>query len=143
MRGWLRHLALLAQARTGFSPQIVVWALISAISSAAMLIFLCVTAFVWLAGRYDALTASLVLTGLFLVASIVAGVACVLFRRANIEHAQRELAARSPAIWLDPKLVALGFKTSRALGWRGAASLAAVAVLAVAVGQRFGHRPSG
>jgi hypothetical protein len=143
MRGWLHHLALVAQARTGFSLQIMVWAVVSAVSSAAVLIFLCVTAFVWLARRYDALTASLLLTGIFLLAAIIAGAACLFARRANIERAQRELAARSPPIWLDPKLVALGLKTGRTLGWRGAASLAAVAVVAVALGQRFGHRPPG
>jgi hypothetical protein len=42
------------KAGTGFSSQIIVVAVISAMSSAEMLISLCVAAFARLAGRYDA-----------------------------------------------------------------------------------------
>ena len=60
MSGWLRYLALNAQARTGFGPQIVVWSLIAVVASTAAMVFLCIAAFIWLADRYDAVTAGLV-----------------------------------------------------------------------------------
>ena len=36
MGGWLRHFVLTAKAKTGFSAYIVVWAVIAAVSAAAM-----------------------------------------------------------------------------------------------------------
>src|SRR5712691_1966200 len=123
MSGWLRHLALNAQARTGFSPQIIVWSIIAAAASTAAIVFLSIAAFIWLADRYDAVIAGLLLGGFF---ALIALIACLLARRRNIERARLELAARSNANWLDPKLMAIGFQLGQAIGWRKLASLAAV-----------------
>ena len=80
--------------------------------------FLCVAAFVWLAGRYDAVTAGLILAGVFLLIAIIAAFAGWIARLRNIERARRELAARSHAGWLDPKFLAVGIEIGRTLGWR-------------------------
>ena len=137
MSGWLRHLALNAQARTGFSPQIVVWSIVASLAATAAVIFLSIAAFVWLADRYDAVTAGLVLGFFFLLIALIALLACLLARRRNMERARLELAARSNANWLDPKLAAVGFQLGQAIGWRRLASLAAVALLAAGLAKEW------
>src|SRR5690242_5494762 len=104
MSGWLRHLALTAQARTGFGPQIIVWSVIAAVAAIVALIFLCIAAFLWLADRYDAVIAGLLLGSFFILVALIALLAGMLARRRNRERARLELAARSQASWLDPKL---------------------------------------
>src|SRR5712672_1834754 len=111
MSGWLRHFALSAQVRTGFSSQVVVWAVIAAVASTVALVFLLLAAFIWLADRYDPLTAGLVLGGVFVVIALIALIACLIARRRNMERARLELAARSANTnWLDPKLMGVGFQ---------------------------------
>jgi hypothetical protein len=140
MSGWLHHLALSARARTGFSTHIVVWATIAAVSSAAMFVFLCVAAFVWLADRYGAVTAGLVMAGCFFVITLIAVVSVVISRRRTIERARIELAARGSASWLDPRLLGVGVQVGQAIGWRKLASLAAIAILAAGVSKEWFSR---
>jgi hypothetical protein len=137
MSDWLRHIALNAKARTGFGPALVVWFLIALVALALALGFFCAAAFVWLASRYDAVTAGLMLGGGFLLVAILAAVAGWVARLRNIERARRELAARSHAGWLDPKFLAVGMEIGRSLGWRRLATLAAVGVLAAGLGKEW------
>src|SRR5580692_7165773 len=104
MNGWLRQLALMVTVRTGFSAQIIVCFAIAALAMVMTVGFLCAAAFVWLASRTDALTASLVLAGIFLLIGVIAAIAGALTRRRNIERARLELAARKVANWLDPRM---------------------------------------
>src|SRR6266851_5295647 len=117
MGGWLRHIALNARAKSGFGPQLIVWFLIAAVSLTLALGFLCAAAFMWLANRYDAVTAGLILAGVFLAIAIIAAVAAGMAQQRYRERARLELAARNHAGWLDPKLVAVGFEIGRTLGW--------------------------
>jgi hypothetical protein len=137
MSDWLRHIALNAKARTGFGPALVVWFLVALVSLALALGFFCAAAFVWLASRYDGVTAGLMLGGGFLLVAILAAVAGWVARLRNIERARRELAARSHAGWLDPKFLAVGMEIGRSLGWRRLATLAAVGVLAAGLGKEW------
>jgi len=130
MRGWLRYFALNAQVRTGVSGGVLLWALIAAAAAVVAAGFLLVAAFVWLADRYDSLTAGVVLGCAFALIALIALLACLMIRRRNMERARLELAARSSTSWLDPKLVAVGVQIGQAIGWRRLASLAALAVLA-------------
>jgi len=132
MSGWLRHFALTTQARTGVSGSLVIWTLLAAVAAALALIFLLIAAFVFLADRYDGLTAGLVLAACFAAIALIALIACLLTRRRNRERARLELAARSSAGagWLDPKLLAVALQIGQAIGWRRLASLAVVGVLA-------------
>src|SRR5436305_9348928 len=105
MSGLLRYFALKAQAGTGFSTQIIVWAVVALIAAVLAFAFLLVAAYVWLAERYGSLAAGLALGIFFLLIASGAAIACVVTRRSNIRRAQAELAARSSANWLDPKLL--------------------------------------
>ena len=139
MNGWVRFLALSAQARAGYSPGIVVWAMVALLAGLASVGFFLVAAFVWLADRYDAVAAGLVLGFLLLLLALIALVACLLTRRHNIEQARLELAARKggAAGWLDPKLLATGYQIGQSIGWRKLASLGVVAVLAAVLAREW------
>lgn len=96
--------------------------------------------FIWLADRYDALTASLILGGGF------AALAFVFFLGALYVHSRREqerrmIAARRAAqstAWMEPAILAAGLDLARLVGGRRAASLAAGAVAAVWLLNRTG-----
>jgi hypothetical protein len=103
----------------------------------AVLVFLCIAAFVWLADRYDAVTAGLVMAGAFFVVMLVAVVCLLWSRRRAIARARLELAARSNANWLDPRLLGIGLQIGRAIGWRRLASLAAVAILVAGLSKEW------
>jgi O-antigen/teichoic acid export membrane protein len=137
MSGWLRHFALNAQARTGFSTQVLVWSVVAAVASTAAFIFLCIAAFLWLAERYDPIIAGVLLGFFFVLVALLALLAGLLVRRRNMERARLELAMRSQASWFDPKLMGVGFQIGQAIGWRRLASLAAVALLAAGLAKEW------
>jgi hypothetical protein len=144
MSGWLRYFVLRAQASTGFSTPIVVWAVVAVVAAVVAAVFLLVAAYVWLSDVYDGLVAGLLLGGLFALIALIALVTAVLVRRRNMERARLELASRSSTSWLDPKLMAVGVQVGQAIGWRRIAALAAVAVLAAGVAQEWsGRKKSG
>ena len=142
MSGWLRSLALRAQVRTGVSNPVVICAIIAAMAAMVAIVFFLVAAFIWLADRYDALIAGVVMGCVFLAVALIALVACLLVRRRNMERARLELAARANASagLFDPKLLAMGFQVGQAIGWRRLASLAAVAVLAAGLAGEWSGR---
>jgi hypothetical protein len=137
MGDWLRHIALSAKARTGFGPSLVVWFSLALVALGLGLVFLCVAAFVWLANHTGAVTAGLILAGVFFLIAIVAAFAGWIARLRNIERARRELAARSHAGWFDPKYLTVGIEIGRTLGWRRIMTLAAVGVLAAGLGKEW------
>lgn len=140
MSGWLRYLRLKAILKTGLTPQIATWSGVAAISIGVTFVFLCVSAFIWLARLYDPLTAALVLTGFFLLVSLVAVAVVIVIRRRTVEHARLELSTRAAMPWFDPKLMAVGMEIGRTLGWRRIVPLAAVGILAASVAKEwFGH----
>src|SRR5260370_22157428 len=106
MGGWRRYLELQAQAKTGLSLGLFVWALLAVVFGVLTAGFVLLIAFIWLAERYSPLTAAIVLAGLFLFATIIAATSCLCSRRRTIEQAQLPLAARRHAMWLGPTALA-------------------------------------
>src|SRR5262245_52761636 len=137
MGGWHRYLELQAQAKTGLSSGLFVWALLAVVFGVFTAGFVLLFAFIWLAERYSSLTAAIALAGLFLSATIVAAISCLWSRRRTIEQAELALAARRPAIWLDPKVLGGAIQVSRAVGWRKLVPLLAVGMLAAGVGMEW------
>jgi hypothetical protein len=137
MGDWLQHIALKARSRTGFGPGPVIGVSIAVLSLVIALGFLCAAVFIWLASRYDGVTAGLILAGAFLLIAIVALAAAYLARRRNRERARLELAARSQPGWLDPKYLTIAVEVGRAVGWRRIAMLAAVGFLAAGLGREW------
>jgi len=137
MGGWRRYLELQAQAKIGLSSGLFVWALLAVVFGALTVAFVLLFAFVWLAELYGPLIAAIALAGLFLVATIFAAICCLWSRRRTIEQAELALAARRPAIWLDPKVLGGAIQVSRAVGWRKLVPLLAVGMLAAGVGMEW------
>ena len=137
MSDWLQHLALRAKSKTGFGPGIVVCFLVALLSLVIAVGFLCAAVFVWLASLYDAVTAGLILAGVFLLIAILALATAYFSRRRNMERARLELAARSQPGWLDPKYLSLGLQVGRAVGWRRIAMLAAAGFFAAGLGREW------
>jgi hypothetical protein len=137
MGGWRRYLELQAQAKTGLSSGLFVWALLAIVFGVLTAGFVLLIAFIWLAERYSPLTAAIVLAGLLLFATIIAAVLCLRSRRRTIEQAGLALAARRNAIWLDPKVLGGAIQASRAVGWRKLVPLLAVGMLAAGVGMEW------
>lgn len=144
MQTWLRQLALQARFRTGLGAAVVIWGVTAAVALVLALIFLLIAAFVWIADRYDSVIAALLLGGFFVLLTVIAGVACAMIRRGNIQRARLELELRkraaAEASLMDPTLLAIGQQLAQSLGWRRAASLAAFGLLGAALAREWlGH----
>jgi Ca2+/Na+ antiporter len=142
MQGWRNYLQLKAQSKTGLSAGLLVWALIGLSCAAATVCFAILAVFIFLAERYGTLSAALVLGAVFFSVTVIAGVACALSHRRTVRRAELELASRSNAPWLDPRLVGVTMQVSRAIGWRKLAPLLAVGVLAAGLGMQWFGRTS-
>jgi hypothetical protein len=135
-----KYLAFQAQAKTGLSSGLFVWGLVALVCGILTAGFILLLAFIWLAERYGPLIAAAILAGAFLLVTIVAIVCTLQSRRRTIERAELALAARRPAVWLDPKLVAGAVQAGRAVGWRRFVPLLALGILAATVGMEWSDR---
>jgi hypothetical protein len=130
LTGWVNYLQLKAKVKTGFSPAVAVFAVIAVIASAMTFILLIFTAFIWLAERYSALTAALILSLFFLLIAILAAVCALMTQRRVVERAKLALEARSNSPWLDPTMVATMLQLGRSVGLRRIVPLVAAGFLA-------------
>jgi hypothetical protein len=137
MDSWRKYLELRIRAKTGLSSGVFVWAFIALLGAVVTFVFVLVTAYVWLANRYEPLVAALILTGLFLLLTIVALVACAWTHNRIIARAKLELATRRSSPWLDPRVMAGALQASRAVGGRKFVALAAVAFIAAGIGLQW------
>jgi type VI protein secretion system component VasK len=137
MGGWRKYLEAQAQAKTGLSSGLFVWAFLAVVFGIVTAGFVLLIAFISLAERYDPLTAAIALAGFFLLVTIIAVICCLWSRRRTIERAELALAARGNATWLDPKVVGSATQVSRAVGWRKLVPLLAVGMLAAGVGMEW------
>jgi hypothetical protein len=142
MQGWRTYLQLKAQSKAGLSVGLLIWALIAMFGAVATVCFVILAAFIWLADRYGELTAALAFGACFFLMTVVALVSCALAHRRTVQRAKLELASRSSAPWLDPRLVGVTMQMSRAIGWRKLAPLLAVGVLAAGLGMQWFGRTS-
>src|SRR5688572_328096 len=119
LSGLVRHLRLKAQAKTGLSPAVVIFAVVALICAVMTFLLLVFTAFVWLANRYSPLTAALILTGAFLLFTILAGIGAIMSRRSTVHQAEVALAARGGGMpFLDPKMLGVALQLGRNIGMR-------------------------
>lgn len=139
MNSLVRHLRLTTQAKTGFTPQILVWLLVAVIGAVATLAFLTIAAFFWLASLYGPVIAALIVAGFYFLVAVVSVISALAIRRRTAERAQLALAVRS-STWLDPKLMAMGLQMGRAVGWRRLLTVAAAGALVAGLAKEFGHR---
>jgi hypothetical protein len=137
MDSWRKYLQLRVRAKTGLSTGVLIWAVIALLGGILTFVFVLVTAFVWLAERYEPLLAALILGGLFLLLTLVALLACVWSHKRVIARAELQLAMRRSTPWLEPRVVAGALQASRAVGGPKLLALAAVGFLAVGIGMQW------
>jgi fatty acid desaturase len=142
--GLVQNLRLRAEAKTGLSSGVVVFALIAAIAVVAAFVFFVFAAFIWLAERYSPLTAALIVAVAFVLIAIGCAIGAVMAQRHTSERAKRALALRSQSPWLDPATLGIAMQIGRSVGLRRIAPLAAAGVLAAALAREwFRDRPEG
>ena len=140
--GLVQNLRLRAEARTGLSSAVVVFALIAATAAVVAFVFFVFAAFIWLAERYSPLTAALIVAGAFVLIAILCALGAVLSQRRTSERAKRALALRSQSPWFDPATLGIAMQLGRTIGLRRIAPLAAAGVLAAALAKEwFRDRP--
>jgi len=142
--GLVQNLLMRAEAKTGLSSGVVVFALIAAIAVVAAFVFFVFAAFIWLAERYSPLTAALIVAVAFVLIAIGCAIGAVMAQRHTSERAKRALALRSQSPWLDPATLGIAMQIGRSVGLRRIAPLAAAGVLAAALAREwFRDRPEG
>lgn len=133
----VQNIRLRAEARTGLSTAVAVFAVIAAIAAALAFAFLVFAAFIWLAERYSPLTAALVLTAAFMLIAIVCAIVAIVSQRRNSERARRELALRSQSPLFDPTTIGIALQIGRSIGLRRIVPLAAAGVLAATLAKEW------
>jgi len=107
------------------------WGLLASVAVGIAVLWFAVALFVFLTDRYDAVTASLLVGGCFLVlAGILVLVVLYMRRQRELEHRAAASRANSMA-WMEPALLAAGLDVARLIGGRRAVSLAAGAAAVV------------
>ena len=125
-----------------FTAAIAGWELMAALAGSIALTGFVVALFIFLMNEYDAVTASLVLGGCFLLlAAIFTGL--IFYVRQQRERKAKAAALKAAnsgaAVWLEPALIAAGLDLARLIGGRRAASLAAGAAAAVWLLNKANH----
>ena len=144
LTGVVQNLRLRAEARTGLSTAVVVFALIAAIAAVAAFVFLVFAVFIWLAEVYSPLTAALIVAVAFVLIAILCAVGALMAQRHTSERAKRALAVRSQSPWFDPATLGIAMQLGRSIGLRRIAPLAAAGFLAAALAREwFRDRPDG
>lgn len=110
------------------------WGLLAAIAIGIAVLWFAAALFIFLADRYDALTASLAVGGCFVLLAAIAALAAFYIHRQR--ERERIAAAKAAAnvnttAWLEPALIAAGLDIARMIGGRRAVSLAAGAAAVV------------
>ncbi len=141
LTGVVQNLRLRAEARTGLSTAVVVFALVAAIAAVAAFVFFVFAAFIWLAELYSPLTAALIVAVAFVLIAILGAVGAVMTQRHNSERAKRALALRSQSPWFDPATLGVMFQIGRSIGFRRIAPLAAAGFLAAALAKEWFRDP--
>jgi hypothetical protein len=140
--GLVQNLRLRAEAKTGLSTAVVVFALVAAVAVVAAFVFFVFAAFIVLAERYSPLTAALIVAVAFVLIAILCALGAVMAQRRTSERAKRSLALRSQSPWLDPATLGIALQVGRSIGLRRIAPLAAAGVLAATLAKEwFRDRP--
>ncbi len=141
IKGWLRYAELNFKAKTGFGAAPLYWAAAAAVALLAALVFLSLTAFIWLTERHGTLIAAAIITGAYLAIAAVSALASVLIRHRNAIRAQRMLAAQPPGPRLDPSIIPIALEIGRILGWKKFLPIAVIGLFAAGIAREWTKSP--
>lgn len=144
LKSWMRDFTLAVQARSGFTPALLIWVTIIIVASLSAFVFLCVSAYDWLALQLGAVIAGLVMAGIFVLVALIGAIVSMTARRRAKQRAMLERAARAQATpWLlDPKILGVAMQAGRAFGWQRMLSVALLGFLAAQWAREKNERKS-
>jgi len=141
MKSWFRHIALMAQARTGASASFFVFILLAVLALVAALLSFWLAAYAWLANRFGGVEGGLILGGVCVLIALLAALVAWVIRRSNAKRANRELEERRRASLVDPGFIPIALQIGQTLGWKRLGLLSAVGLFAAGVAREwFGER---
>jgi hypothetical protein len=138
-------IALWLQAKTGLTASVFIFVGIAIVAAVMGYVFLCVSAYAWLSVELGPVFGGLATAGFFLVAAVIAFAMAALVRRRTQQRAVLERAAhtRGVSALIDPKVLRLGVRAGRSLGWQRVVSVALLAFLATQWIQEARHHSDG
>jgi hypothetical protein len=108
LKNWIRDLLLSMQAKSGVTPNVLIWLAVVALSLLTVFVFLCVTGYVWFSIQFGVVFGGL----------------------AILERAARAQASASSSWLLDPRLLNVAMQAGRSLGWQRLIPIALLGFLA-------------
>jgi hypothetical protein len=135
LKNWIRDLLLSMQAKSGVTPNVLIWLAVVALSLLTVFVFLCVTGYVWFSIQFGVVFGGLAMAGIFLLIALIAATAAAVSRRsarqrAILERAARAQASASSSWLLDPRLLNVAMQAGRSLGWQRLIPIALLGFLA-------------
>jgi hypothetical protein len=123
LKNWIRDLLLSMQAKSGVTPNVLIWLAVVALSLVTVFVFLCVTGYVWFSIQFGVVFGGLAMAGIFLLIALIAATAAAVSRRsarqrAILERAARAQASASSSWLLDPRLLNVAMQAGRSFGWQ-------------------------
>src|SRR5262245_50669379 len=137
LTGLVQNLRLRAEARTGLSTAVIVFALVAAVAAVSAFVFFVFAAFILLAERYSPVIAAVVMAIVFVLVAILCVAGAMMSQRRTSERARRTLALRSQSALFDPTTLGIALRIGRSIGLRRIAPLAAAGVLAAALAREW------
>jgi uncharacterized membrane protein len=119
------------QARTGVTLLVLLLLPIMAVAAIVVYVFLCVSAFHWVAFSFGPVTAALLMTAFFAAVGMAALFAAIALRNQAKRAARVAQHAQRGSLLTHPAILETALSAGRKLGWRRTIPIALLAVLGV------------
>ena len=146
VKNLMREVMLAIQVKSGASQAALIWLATAVVAAILTLSFLCVAAYVWLAGLFGGAIAGLIVAGFFLAVALLAALLAATERRAARQRAVLERAARGGAVgsWaLDPRFLGVAVEAGRKIGWHRLVPVALLGIMAAQWAREHNRARSG
>ena len=117
-----RHVVLWIQARTGLTPVFVAGIGLTVAAGGLMLVFSCVSGYMWVSSEIGPVFGGLAMAGVFLLIA-AAGAAVSSVSRRRIQRTATLERARMTRTAFDPRMLQIALQVGRGLGWQRAVPL--------------------
>ena len=135
-------LILWVREKTGLTASFLILICIAAVTALLSFVFLCVSAYAWAALEVGPVFGGLAVAGVFLAIAAFSYVVATVSRSRAKKRAIRERAARSRRVTplMDPKMLSMGMKAARIIGWQRLIPFSLLGFLATQLAQE--RRPA-
>ena len=117
-----RHVILWIQARTGVTTVFVAGIGLAVVAGGLMMVFLCVSGYMWASSEIGPVFGGLAMAGVFLLIAAAGAAVSSVSRRRTQRTATLE-RARLTSTAFDPRMLQIALQVGRGLGWQRAVPL--------------------